>query len=811
MKAPRPAHAFADPLYGAVDRDDPCLVCGQPERKHKVKSLRPRIETRETKARRAKRDKRRPKRHGNRTHQTRKLDRTIIGVDGEGMDTPDGRHIYTYLAAVDEHGVLVSEAYNPLGLSHDECADMILAIPKNTLKFGYMFSYDVTKIIEQMPAADKFYLLRPNARQARECKTCGYKWAGPARGCTECGGLLARGFTRKLTWNKRKYDFFNGSFTITEARPENRQEDGVDNKPANGAGKRDKEDSSKIWDCFRFFGCAFVEAIKDWGVATPDQIDRIKGMKDKRGSFDTEDPEAVKAYCREECHLLALMMRKVITAHDEAEIPLKRYEGAGSTASALLGKNKVGDFKGPNLRELAVLYGAGLALAISCAFFGGRFENSQIGRIDVPVHGYDVSSAYPYSMVDLPCLACGTWKRIKGRTAKLLRVIEKATLALCKFRVGKIPTKIRGEMAWGPLPCRDEKGSICYGANFEGWGWKSEVLPALQWRHVDLAGEAWVYKAGCEDKPFGFVPEAYCQRLRWGKEGAGKALKLGINASYGKTAQTLGDDPPYQSWIWAGNITAHTRGQILEAILLAKDPWSVLAIATDGIYSIEALDLPKPRETGTGHIPNTKGKFAPLGGWEHKEIPEGAFLAKPGLYFRLKAEPDDIRARGVGRKEVYNQQAQLLKAFAEWDRKDMNHHVKMTSRRFYGAKHSVLAQSTCDRCGVSWPGVPERGCPKCLEVGTSFRTHALETPEGKEAYGTWNVRTVEVKFDPYPKRERILRKGGASVRLRMRDLQGAKSAPYKTGIKAAEAEALEAAKDFALDQPDWQESMVAEL
>ena len=334
------------------------------------------------------------------------------------------------------------------------------------------------------------------------------------------------------------------------------------------------------------------------------------------------------------------------------------------------------------------------------------------------------------------------------------------------------------------------------------------MLPALEWAHVDLAGEAWVYHAKCEDKPFAFIPEAYCQRLRWGKEGAGKALKLGINASYGKTAQTLGDDPPYQSWIWAGNITAHTRGQILEAILLAKDPWSVLAIATDGIYSTEKLDLPKPRETGTGHIPNTKGKFAPLGGWEHKEIPEGAFLAKPGLYFRLKSTLDDIRARGVGRREVFTQRDRLMGAFADWDRVNMEHAVPMTSRRFYGAKHSVFAQSSCNRCDTVWPGVPERGCPQCHEVGTGFKTHGLSTPEGKEAYGTWNVRTVEVKFDPHPKRERILKKGGTSVRLRMRDLKSRASAPYKTGLKTPEGEALRAAEDFALDQPDWQESMV---
>src|ERR1700687_2002108 len=99
-----------------------------------------------------------------------KRPRRIVGIDGEGMDTPDGRHLYTYLAAVDEHGALVAEASNPEGLTHEECAAMLVSIPRNTLKFGFMFSYDVTKIIEELPALDRYCLMRPNTRVAIFCK-----------------------------------------------------------------------------------------------------------------------------------------------------------------------------------------------------------------------------------------------------------------------------------------------------------------------------------------------------------------------------------------------------------------------------------------------------------------------------------------------------------------------------------------------------------------------------------------------------------------------------------------------------------------
>lgn len=789
----------------------------------------------------------------------------IIGVDGEGEDTPDGGHIYTYLAAVDEFGSLIADAHNPAGLSHQECTDMLLSLPQHSLKFGFMFSYDVTKIIEEMPAADRYYLMRPDARQGKMCNACKETWTGdrkpwvqdceacggekvcaacegsgavgasspaddyddcpaceggcmcPAcdgeggvartgKECPSCGSTSVQGFTRSLRWGGRTYGFFNGSLTIA-------------------SGKRAKvKKKTKIWDCFRFFGCAFVEAIKDWGVASPAQLERIQHMKDKRGAFADESPADVKAYCKEECFLLAVMMRKLITAHEEAGIPLTSYYGAGSTAGALLKKNLVGEFKGPPLEHMP----KDLAAAISCAFFGGRFENSQIGKITVPVQSYDISSAYPYALADLPCLKCGTWTLIQGNTPRDVARMKKATLALCKFRVGKLSAAERRELAWGPLPCRDAKGSICYGTNFTGWAWRPEVLAALRgWPDlVTLEGETWIYETVCDHKPFAFLPEVYRQRVQWGKEGAGKVLKLGANASYGKTAQTLGDDPPFQSWVWAGMTTGTCRGQLLDGICLAKDPWSVLALATDGIYGTEKLAMPKPRDTGTSDLPK------PLGGWEHKEIPEGAFLAKPGLYFRLATTLADMRARGVGRREVFSQRERLMSAFEGWDRKDFSFYVPMTSRRFYGAKTSVIAQSRCAPCGKTWPGVPEKGCPKCGAVGSTFKVDFTRTPEeffcagcdkgfvgkpkcplcgkigkktreSKVAYGTWNVREVRIKFDPHPKRERRLGRGGSSVRLTMRDLGGIASAPYRTGATTPEGQAAREGSELALEQPDW--------
>lgn len=724
------------------------------------------------------------------TRKKRKAERKIVGVDGEGQDTPDGGHIYTYLAAVDEFGVLVADAHNPAGLSHAECARMLLSIPKNTLKFGFMFSYDVTKIIEQMPLADRYVLMRPDTRNAKSCMFCKHLFVN-GKECPECGSEKIRTFTRSLKYKGRKYGYFNGSLTIA-----------VDKNDEYETAAR----STKIWDCFRFFGCSFVQALTDWKIGTDEQRARILDMKNKRGEFATEDPEAVKAYCQEECHLLAVMMRKLITAHEEAGIPLTRFEGAGSTATALLKKHSVSKYKGPPIRE----YEPALAHAVASAFFGGRFENSVIGKVEKPVDGYDIASAYPYAQTFLPCLECGKWKRVKRPKRAQL---EKAHAAVVKFNVRDVPKKERLALAWCPLPFRSPEGSITYGTNFSGWAWSPEALSAERgWSDMVTLGEAWIYTTKCTHRPFAYVPGGFRLRNEWGKEGKGIVMKLGLNAGYGKTAQSLGEDPPFQSWVWAGLTTATTRGQILDAIASVTDRHAILAIATDGIYASCKLDLPAPRDTGTSDIwKKTKddngvengGYFCPLGCWEHKAVPEGIFLAKPGLYYRLGAKLSDVRARGVGRREVFSERKRLEAAFDSWDRLDMKHAVTVVSRRFYGAKHSIYARSACNKCDTSWAGIPERGCPECGAIGSTFTVTPLDRKNGKVAYGTWDVRDVNIAFDPHPKRERILRRGGTSVRLHIRDLRGQVSAPYDVGTMSPEAGAARMGKELALEQPDW--------
>lgn len=329
------------------------------------------------------------------------------------------------------------------------------------------------------------------------------------------------------------------------------------------------------------------------------------------------------------------------------------------------------------------------------------------------VWGYDISSAYPYQLYQLPCLKCGEWKHVEGK-AKVKQSLRSVTTALIRYRYTG-----RHRDAWAPFPHRNAKGSICYPYTSEGWIWLPEILAAraLEWGRLEVL-EAWVYSTPCTHRPFADVAKYYRRRVELGKDAAGIVLKLAINSCYGKLAQSKGPNPKYQCWIWAGLVTSGTRAQLLTAMGCASKPSDIIAVATDGIYSKKRLDLPKPIDTGTFDLPK------PLGGWEEKEYPEGMLFVKPGIYTTLGK--GDIRARGIGRRALEKAKNDLIKA---WDRGEREFGVKVD--RFHGAKTCINAKFRRSPRYGQWTKFPIRiafTCPNRTEKMGLLATEGMSHP-----------------------------------------------------------------------------------
>lgn len=720
-----------------IPQGNPCRVCGKNAFRHRIEH-KPDGDPCATCGMPA-------SRHRVRTGRKQDREEIYVGIDGEGQ----GRavHKYILLAASTETGDRQWWVHNANGLSTVECLDFLLELPKTNLKaFAYSFNYDLTKILQDVPDELLYMLFRPELR-------------------ARIGKDAVKG-PRAVIWNGYKLNLQGTKFTVAK-------------------GDRYRV----IWDVFKFFQSKFTGALKDWKVGDKEMLERMTHMKDKRADFDKESFEDVLAYCLEECRYMAELARKLVDAHIKVSLRLKSFYGAGSSASAMLMKMGVRDkIKKPPPE---------MADAVASAFFGGRFENSVIGKIEGRVYNYDISSAYPYQLCFLPCLLHGTWEHTTDR-----RQIDNARAAVIRYSLRSNP-RINH---WAPFPFRTSDGAICFPTvSGGGWVWRDEFLAGE--RHwPDNVGfvEAWVYRCECDCVPFQDIPVYYNERCRIGKEGPGIVLKLGCNSCYGKLAQSVGKGM-FNSWVWAGMITSGCRAQLLDLIGLHEDRSNLLMVATDGIYTRErfatdAFDknyplrgderrINSPRDTGTG------GMGKPLGGWEEKVVDKGVFVARPGIYFPLnptKEELKDVRGRGVGKGVVLENWQRIIES---WETHGLSQSATVANvSRFCGAKSSIhrsgkkgafkytRADGTCDHGHVN-----ARGCDTC-------------EPHDIPSYGQWITRSVKLGFHPMPKREGVNPDG---ITLTLRELgEDIMSMPYTKAVKSKDAAVMEHVSLELHEQPD---------
>lgn len=526
---------------------DPCKRCGLASERHRLRKRERTAYFRQyhyerdyPKLPRKRRNRPDKRKHRQRAHR----DRLLIGLDGEGYTTKDGKHLYTYLCACTGERV-VSELYNPKGLSTQSILEFLWALPKSALLVGFSLGYDRTKWFEDWPNHSIFQLMHPD------------------------------NFPGKFGPKPARHDGWAVSLVSTRLTLRCDGEKGT----------------RTVWDVWKFFQSSFVSALTKWNIGTEKERALIEKEKKRRGNFKgIGDRE--KAYCQLECKLLAQLMRELLDAHDAEGLRLNSYFGPGSTASLIL--------KAHGDQRAAIP--ANLMHAVLCAYFGGRFELSRMG----PVHAselfvYDIASAYPYAMTRIPCLLHGKWVRVSD--------IEKCGLAtLVRFRVdshkdanpawgplphrmpdGNIlfPTESAGGWAW-----IDELRA------------GMELHPGV----TPLYAYTWKRDCICPNPFEKSIKDLYQRRLAWGKAARGIVLKLGLNSCYGKSAQRVGKGQ-HRCFVRAGLITSLTRAMLLRAVSLATDPWNVLELATDSIMSREPLMLEAPGLGGWERKPWEGGVF----------------------------------------------------------------------------------------------------------------------------------------------------------------------------------------------------------
>lgn len=445
--------------------------------------------------------------------------------------------------------------HNPDGLSTVECLDFLYHYELDKpIRVTFAFEYDITKILGDLDLEQLGTLMHT--------------------GNVEYGGYEITHIPRRI-------------FTI--------------NRIGGHRGTR-----KTYYDTWGFFQTSFLNTLDEYrkgglNVHTK-EVEIIEWGKRVRENFQATDLQQVIQYNRLECMLLERIMAVLREACHVAGWKPSAWYGPGVLADKLLKELKA-DLYLPRYTPV-------LQAVAHRARYGGRFEMFKRGHFDGPVYRYDINSAYPYAMSLLPDMT-GAWEQTP-------QWIENS------FGIYQVCWTLPMDTNIGPLPFRTKQGEIYYPPQGKGFYHVCELAQAIQWyglaSHCGENGihihQGWILQDQTRMPFRNGILRVYEQRRKYkaDKSFNQMPLKLAMNASYGKLAQRIGTNRPFENWISAGYIQAYTRAMLMKAMAYA--PSAIIGTMADGIASLERLPIP------------VDGR---LGAWDEQET-EAFEALLPGIY-----------------------------------------------------------------------------------------------------------------------------------------------------------------------------------
>jgi hypothetical protein len=542
-------------------------------------------------------------------HSKEMMRRPFIMWDGEGYTDENGQHHYWTISNSTGAGIVAPEGRS---LHRSNIARLFMETyvqyPK-AIHVGFALGYDFTCI------------LRGNGLGPREWQSI-----------TKDQILVADGFVYKSMMGKMLSVWYDS---------------------AENTGSR-----FTLNDTWGFFQRSFVKALDEYFGPTWESRDLVIEMKNARAGFDSRDNDkAVLEYNAIELKLGVELMEELRDRLFQSGMPINGWYGPGALANGLMGKWKIKN-------TLIDLYSTlpAVATASQYAYAGGRFELFKPGHVGGRTYQYDINSAYPHAIAQLPNLKAGKWvHRINPDLESLSRfsvcLIEwDSKIGSGEIDAPSFPTAITDvypESVPFPFWRRGRSGNISYPSyGVYGWYWYPEIVSGLN--YSDSLGESYGFTWSISEawefieddpsvRPFGEVPKLYDlrQKLKANGNGAHIGIKLGLNSLYGKLAQQIGwtpekpNIPAYHNMALAGWVTALCRSMLLDA--MALNPTAIIAVETDGIFSTAPLDLP----VGIG-----------LGEWDATEYDDMYYFASGVRFGIIGSEVYKPATRGIPARDI---------------------------------------------------------------------------------------------------------------------------------------------------------------
>lgn len=398
-------------------------------------------------------------------------------------------------------------------------------------------------------------------------------------------------------------------------------------------GIRGTKETALFYDVVSLFQRPFIAACDEYLGDGFEDRDLIVKNKRLRSGFDVSDLEEIERYMSAELVNGVKLMNEFRERIYRVGMRVSRWDGPGALAVALFQEHDIKSHLSPTERWMSE--------AVTSAYFGGRFEVCLTGYSSENVYEYDINSAYPWALQDVPSLAGGRWVTHTGYH-------DPGTDFVLHYVVftGHINNVNRPY----PLPFRKQDGNVSFPRHVVGWYWGPEV--AVAQKYVDQYGgslavqETRVFYPVTDVRPFAFIGPIYKLRLalKKAKDGAQVGIKLALNSMYGKLAQQLGWKqtpngiriPPYHQLEYAGYATSRCRAALFDAVLQDLD--SVVAFETDAMFTTRPLTVIE----GEG-----------LGEWGRDVFTDMVYL-QSGTYFAHSEEDGELveKTRGVDRGEL---------------------------------------------------------------------------------------------------------------------------------------------------------------
>lgn len=399
-----------------------------------------------------------------------------------------------------------------------------------------------------------------------------------------------------------------------------------------------------LYDLFGYQSCSLLEAVARMRCAARAELYALLTLRPLKSQFGPGMIGRVRDYTRTCCNLHAKYADAINTALLSEGIRIHKWHGPGVIASSILRANNVKD----HIHRPA---DDDVNSAVLSAYYGGRIQTLQVGifsqnfathttlksgvkvpKGNRPYYGYDIHSAYPSAMAELPSM----------RDAEAVRLSEYDP----SFPVAiyKVTWEVPASEPFGPFPFRMYDMKLEYPRNGTGWHHAVELdaaretFPSGTFTVLEGIGFKCPHAA---ERPFTFVRALYNRRRekKRARDHSQLVLKLALNSLYGKLAQGAAyfssDAPSSQSYIYAGLVTAMTRAKILRAT--AKHRAAVLEICTDGLIT----SAPLPVKISSD-----------LGGWKRTPY-ASVFIIKSGFHRLTPLKGKDVIAcRGFRLREV---------------------------------------------------------------------------------------------------------------------------------------------------------------